>query len=97
MIACKPAGVQFKVFLPHASSVQVVGDFTQWQRQAVPMSRQYPGWWSAEVDIPPGDHDFGYLVDGNIWLADYAAHGIHSDRSGRWLSRLHVDPAPARA
>lgn len=92
MIACKAAGeIQFKIFLPYAATVKVVGDFTHWNRAAISMSRVNPGWWTVEVPVEPGDHEFGYLVDGNIWLADYSAHGVHSDRSGRWLSALHVD------
>lgn len=98
MIACKPAGhVEFKVFLPHAAKVELVGDFTGWRAKAVAMSRLNPGWWTTEVDVAPGDHEFCYLVDGSIWLADYAAHGVHSDRSGRWMSSLRVAVQQARA
>lgn len=83
--------VEFRVFLPHASSVELVGDFTEWRGRPVKMSREHPGWWSVRVKLHNGDHQFCYLVDGNIWLADYAAHGVHMNQYGGWVSRIAVD------
>jgi hypothetical protein len=90
MIAVEPNGqVAFRVFLPHASRVELVGDFTDWQRKPVTLKREYPGWWTASLDVPPGEFRFAYLVDGAIPIVDYGAHGV-SLEGGRWVSRLVV-------
>lgn len=87
--------VLFKVFLPHASTVEVVGDFTDWMRGKLAMSRHYPGWWTLNHNVDPGEHAFCYLVDGSIHLADYAAHGVALDAAGKWMSTLRVATEPA--
>ncbi|MFN0010159.1 MAG: hypothetical protein ACKVS8_00795 [Phycisphaerales bacterium] len=92
MIAVDIQGnVLFKVYLPHAARVEVVGTFTDWGRERVPMARQYPGWWTATVPVGLGDHAFCYLIDGSIHLADYAAHGVKMDADGKWVSTLRVN------
>lgn len=82
--------VFFKVYLPHAAKVEVMGDFTDWGRSRVPMTRSYPGWWTVQIKIDPGQHRFCYVIDGSIHLADYAAHGVQMDDGGRWVSSLHL-------
>ena len=95
MISSLPNGAtRFRVFLPHASSVQVVGTFTDWRNGAIAMDRQHPGWWEVEVQVEKGEHQFCYLVDGHLWLADYAAHGVKLNGYGGWVSRLEVEAAP---
>ncbi len=96
MISCLPNGsVRFRVFLPHATSVQLVGTFTDWRGHAVSMDRQHPGWWQVEANVQSGEHQFCYLVDGHLWLADYAAHGVKLNGYGGWVSRLQVEAAAA--
>ncbi len=95
MISLDSAGVHFRVYLPHAARVEVVGSFTDWGRERVAMARQYPGWWSASVPIAEGEHEFCYLIDGSIHLADYAAHGVKMDADGKWVSLLRVAGVPA--
>jgi hypothetical protein len=100
MLTITPEGLAtFRIFAPHATSAAVIGDFTGWVRGAVPMTRANPGWWSAQVHLDPGTYSFCYLIDEGIWLADYAAHGVHLSRDGHWLSVAIVpevsSPAPA--
>lgn len=83
----------FRVFLPEAHSVELVGDFTDWRARAVRMQREDTGWWSVSRELAPGDHDFAYLVNGSAWLADYAASGVKRNGFGGWVSQVHV---PAR-
>lgn len=85
----------FRVFLPDASSVEIIGSFTDWSRAAVAMHRVPPGWWEATINLQIGSHQFCYLVDGQLQIADYAAHGVRLDRSGRWLSDIYVRSARA--
>lgn len=91
MITSQPDGtVRFRVYLPHASTVELVGDFTNWREAKIPMTREHPSWWEATVPVSAGEHHFCYLVDGSIWLADYAAHGVKLNGYGGWISRLCV-------
>ena len=82
---------EFRLYLPHASVVEVVGDFTRWQECAVSMDRAQDGWWSATVRVTAGEHRFSYLVDGRYWMPDYAANGIEHNANGQWVSRLDVE------
>jgi hypothetical protein len=41
--------------------------------------------------VPDGDHSFSYLVDGQYWMPDYAANGLHRNEYGRWTSNLCVE------
>ncbi|MFM9958337.1 MAG: glycogen-binding domain-containing protein [Phycisphaerales bacterium] len=83
-------GVRFKVYMPDASDVKLVGSFTSWRDGAVAMTKDPAGWWHAELDLGAGDHEFQYLVDDSHWLADYAAGGLRLNRFGTWVSQLHI-------
>ena len=85
--------VLFRFFRPSASRVELVASFTGWRERAVEMSRDGAGWWTVVMELPPGDHEFMYLIDGCWHLADFAASGVRFDEYGQWLSLLHV-PAP---
>ena len=89
----KDGQFRFRVYLPHASRVELVGGFTRWREGAIAMDRQEPGWWELVADIPEGEHEFCYLVDSSVWLADYAANGVTLSGYGGWVSKLLVRPA----
>lgn len=56
-----------------------------------------PGWWEIIAEVPEGEHEFCYLVDSSIWLADYAAHSVRLSGYGGWVSRLVVRDAAVAA
>jgi 1,4-alpha-glucan branching enzyme len=87
--------VEFRMYHQGAGRVDVVGTFTGWQAMPVRMQRDPDGWWSARVSVTVGEHRFAYLVDGQNYLADFAAHGVERDRFGGLVSVLAVDPAVA--
>ncbi len=63
--------VQFVLDDPAASSVSVIGDFNGWLPTAAPMQRVERGQaWAAVVLVPPGRHEYAFLVDGTRWVAD---------------------------
>ncbi len=95
MVTLLPDGnCRFRVYLPHAAKVELLGTFTDWREGRIAMTRVHPGWWEALIPVGQGDHQFCYLVDGSIWLADYAAHGVKLNGYGGWTSRLCVaEPA----
>lgn len=82
----------FRVYLPEAKTVELVGTFTDWRAAPVRMLREHTGWWCVEIALTPGDHDFSYLVNGSHWVADYAASGVRRNGFGGWVSQLHVPP-----
>ena len=59
----------FRFTAPHAHSVLLVGDFTKWQRRAIPLQRQSDGVWVTNVALEPGKHTYRFLVDGE-WRDD---------------------------
>jgi hypothetical protein len=61
--------VQFRLDLPEASSVRLAGTFTGWAAD-VPLHRMESGTWSVALPLPPGIHDYGFLVDGDRWVPD---------------------------
>jgi 1,4-alpha-glucan branching enzyme len=59
----------FRFTAPDAQSVLLAGDFTDWQKRAVPMQRGSGGVWMATVELPPGTHHYLFIVDGE-WHDD---------------------------
>jgi len=59
----------FAFTAPTAMSVQLVGDFTQWQQKPVNMRKGPDGVWRTIVELPPGTHHYRFLVDGQ-WRDD---------------------------
>jgi 1,4-alpha-glucan branching enzyme len=59
----------FAFSAPEAMSVQLVGDFTQWQERPINMQKGGDGVWRAAVELKPGTHHYRFLVDGE-WRDD---------------------------
>jgi 1,4-alpha-glucan branching enzyme len=59
----------FSIYAPGATSVQLVGDFTKWQRHPIHLQKEGPGIWRTEVELEPGEHHYRFLVDGE-WRDD---------------------------
>lgn len=90
----------FRMYMPHAGSVELLGTFCNWKPErahgAVELERDPDGWWTARLNLPEGDHEFCYLVDGRTWMPDYAAGGVRRSSTGRWVSLLSVPPTHER-
>ena len=54
---------------PDALSVQLAGDFTQWQERPIKLQKGADGVWRATVKLEPGTHHYRFLVDGE-WRDD---------------------------
>ena len=59
----------FAFTAPEAMSVQLVGDFTQWQQNALNMQKDSGGVWRVSVELKPGTYHYRFLVDGQ-WRDD---------------------------
>lgn len=83
----------FRVYLPNAGCVELLGSFSEWKRaKCIEFDADVSarGWWSSCAELGPGEHEFCYLVDGSLWMPDYAAGGIRRNSDGRWISLLFV-------
>jgi len=56
-----------------ARSVQLVGDFTNWEEQPIPLRRESNGRWQTIIQLEPGTHYYRFLVDGQ-WRDDPECH-----------------------
>jgi hypothetical protein len=52
---------------PHAESVELMGDATQWS--ITRLRRLTNGRWRAELKLPPGAHRLAVRADGGQWIA----------------------------
>lgn len=63
-------GIQFSLQAPSAAEVMVTGEFNNWARDGVRLRRDpSDGLWKATVDIPPGEYEYRFVIDG-IWMRD---------------------------
>jgi 1,4-alpha-glucan branching enzyme len=67
----KTVVVRFRLpYLP-ANEVFLAGSFNEWHPQMFPMIKEEGGGWIKDVALPPGTHEYKFLVDG-VWMADLA-------------------------
>ena len=77
-----PAGVRFAVAFPDARSVSLAGTFNDWSSATHPLVLAPSGVWTAVVPLPPGEHLFMYVVNGDQWLSPPLAHDFAEDGFG---------------
>ena len=61
--------VTFSLVAPEARSVQLAGDFTDWQESPLDLKKQKDGVWKTTISLEPGEHAYRMLVDGQ-WQDD---------------------------
>jgi 1,4-alpha-glucan branching enzyme len=59
----------FAISAPDAASVQLAGDFTNWEQKPVKLQKGADGVWRTHVELSPGEHHYRFLVDGQ-WRDD---------------------------
>lgn len=84
----------FVLWAPEARQVSVVGHFNDWDPTALPLKRDGDGCWVAEVELPPGGHEYLFVADGQR-IPDPEAQSV-PDGAGRMHSILMVPPARLR-
>ncbi|MGA2246249.1 MAG: glycoside hydrolase family 13 [Verrucomicrobiota bacterium] len=73
--------VSFFCAAPRAKSVELVGDFNEWQ--PLPMTRSMDGWWLAQVELCHGHHQYRFLTDGQPTLDPHAVGIARDDQNER--------------
>ena len=60
---------RFRLEAPHAATVKLVGDFTDWDQRALALRPCGSGIWQITVKLPPGRYAYRFIVDGE-WCDD---------------------------
>ena len=66
----------FECHAPSAQSVCLAGTFNEWNPEATPMTKAAEDMWRAVVDLPPGRHEFKFVVDGQ-WCCEPGCEGAY--------------------
>ena len=61
--------VTFSILAPAARNVQLVGDFSGWEKRPVELKKLKNGEWKATLPLPEGKYEYRYIVDGT-WSDD---------------------------
>ena len=86
------AGYQhrFVIYQSGIKQIEIAGSFTNWQR--IPMQPAgSSGYWEITLEIPPGEHAFSYILDGDRILADPTIPTREEDDFGTINSILVVE------
>jgi hypothetical protein len=79
-IAPAAEGHAIRIHLLGAESVELMGDFTDWQ--PVPLTQIRPGTWQIQLALTPGIHRVNVRVDGGAWLVPAGARPEESEFGG---------------
>jgi len=60
--------VEFRLSMPQARTVAVVGTFNNWDTKQTPMQKDGAG-WKATVPLAPGRYEYRFVADAQ-WLSD---------------------------
>ena len=73
--------VRIGYFQPEAREVYVAGTFNDWDPRETPLLRDSFGDWSIDLSLPPGEHRYRLVVDGE-WRDDPSAQRMEANPYG---------------
>jgi 1,4-alpha-glucan branching enzyme len=82
-------GVIFAAYYPTAGSVQIAGDFNNWQPQQTPMRQISDGVWKVKLPLSAGSYRYRLVVDGQ-WQQDPNNEATEPNPYGELNSVLQV-------
>ena len=88
-----PAGVRFVFTHSSARSVALAASFNQWSTVSHFMAPSASGRWSIVTPLPPGEHTFMFVVDGQQWVSPPAAEDYVDDGFGARNGVVVVRPS----
>lgn len=69
--------VRFVLYAPSVSSVTLAGSFNEWDPARTPLTPAgEAGVWTVTLPLPPGQHTYSFVIDGQRWLPDPAAPAV---------------------
>ena len=81
--------VRIGLFRPEAREVCVAGTFNGWEPRETPLKRDSLGDWSVELSLPPGEHRYRLLADGQ-WIDDPSAQRMAPNPFGGFDAVIFV-------
>lgn len=69
----KTKSTKLQCHAPDAGAVFLAGTFNDWKTDAVSMTKDDQGNWTSKLDLPPGRHEFKFVVDGQ-WCCEPNCH-----------------------
>ena len=66
---------------PGATSVFIAGSFNDWSPDSTPLAKNGDGAWAVEIALPPGRHEYRFVVDGE-WADDPQAAEVAPNSFG---------------
>jgi hypothetical protein len=69
-----------RVRVPHAHSVELSADFTDWR--PIALTRASTDWWQASATIAPGTYHVNIRVNGDRWTAPPGTPAIEDEFNG---------------
>lgn len=81
--------INFMCLAPSAKQVTLVGDFNDWDENAMPMKRHFDGSWQIQITLGHGHHHYAFMVDGKL-TADPRATGMARTECGQKVSLIAV-------
>lgn len=66
------AVVHLECQAPEAKAVFVAGTFNDWQPDTMPLQQETSGFWTIDLELAPGVHEYRFVVDGS-WCSDPGA------------------------
>ena len=60
---------RFVIYRPDVTQVELTGSFNEWQKITMEEVGN-SGYWEKTIDLPPGEHRFSYIIEGNRKLKD---------------------------
>jgi Glycogen recognition site of AMP-activated protein kinase len=86
--------VTFTFHYPQARSVSLIGSFNQWKPGGLAMrSAAEKSVWVLELQLPEGRHEYAFLVDGRVVVADPNSRFSQDDGFGNKNSILFATRA----
>jgi anti-sigma factor RsiW len=92
--AASPVLVRLVVLQPGARTVQVAGDFNEWNPARTALEQISDGAWAVTIPLKPGRYEYMFVVDGQRWIADPFAAEQNDDGFGSRNAVLDVRPQP---
>ena len=60
---------RFVIYRPHTDNMAIMGSFTDWT--PLPMEKiGASGYWSISLRLKPGEHQYSYMLDDGLRIAD---------------------------
>lgn len=72
------------------ASVAVAGSFNDWDADGLPLTETTPGTYARTLELPPGEYEYQFIVDGETWVADPLASALRDDGFGAQNSVLQI-------